>query len=1022
MGTKIGQIDLGLSVNTALFKKQINGLAKSTRSTVFDAFKPVGRLIGGALALGSIAKFTKSCLDLGSDLTEVQNVVDTTFKTLNGEVNKFADSAMERFGMSETVAKQYMGTLGAMSKSMGFAEQASYHMAEAITGLTGDVASFYNLSTDEAFDKLKSIWTGETETLKSIGVLLTQTNLDQYALNNGFGKTTASMTEQEKVMLRYRYVMSSLADASGDFAKTSGSWANQTRILSLQFDALKATLGQGFINLFTPIIQMINSLMAKLQVLARQFKAFTEMLTGNRSESTDMASMATDAENAAAGVGSIADQAKKAAKATRLLGIDEINKIGSSGVADSGGIGSAATNIPILNTAISSTGGIVGDVNGEVDVLIQKFEKFGALIEPFTGALKRLWEGGLSKLGEFSATGLKDFYESFLVPIATWAFGTEDKGLSRLVDIINEDLCGVDWNTINKNLKEFWIAIEPYAENFGEGLIDFFEDAADLGIDILEKLFGEDGLLVDFTEWLNDNDPEVARDWGYALGVLAAGLTLFKILKPAIAVLSFIMKLFGKFPGLDFGGLSGLMEALGSLGGLKGLLTTDLATIFGAGTASEIGLTIGTGLIGGIAAAIGGFNFGKWLGKQLFPEDADWYDNFKFFGEGGFFDTISSDWGTSFEALDQMWTDIQNNKVVQFLTGNIAGLFGGERKTWKETKEEAVSAFTGIKDELTREWNTAMENIDTLSDWYENSVKPYFDSGKWKGLWGAIKNVAAEKWTEFKEWWNGSALVSWWNDDVSPWFTKEKWTGLYNSIKESLGDKWDEIKEWWNSSALVVWWKEDVSPWFTKEKWSGIFNNIKTSITDIWNTVKQWWDNNALTKWWRESVAPWFTKEKWFGGMAGIKDGFKEAFKNACNAGIQIFNRFIGWLNDKMHISWGAFSVLGSEIIPAGSIQLLNIPSIPMLAEGGYVGPNQPRLAMIGDNRHYGEIVAPEDKMLQVMTVALEQFFSKLQSTGQQAPVSDNGDIIIPIYIGQDKIDEIIITAQQRKNMRSGGR
>lgn len=88
--------------------------------------------------------------------------------------------------MSETVAKQYMGTLGAMSKSMGFSEQASYDMAEAVTGLTGDVASFYNLSTDEAFDKLKSIWTGETETLKSIGVLLTQTNLDQYALNNGF--------------------------------------------------------------------------------------------------------------------------------------------------------------------------------------------------------------------------------------------------------------------------------------------------------------------------------------------------------------------------------------------------------------------------------------------------------------------------------------------------------------------------------------------------------------------------------------------------------------------------------------------------------------------------------------------------------------------------------------------------------------------------------------------------------------------------------------------------------------------
>lgn len=1000
-GTPIGEIDLGLNINKSLFNRQISGLAKGAQSTVVNAFKPIGKLLGGVLAVGSVVKFTKSCLDLGSDLTEVQNVVDTTFRTLNEDVNRFAENAMERFGMSETVAKQYMGTLGAMSKSMGFSEQASYDMASAVTGLAGDVASFYNMSTDEAFNKLKSIWTGETETLKSIGVLLTQANLDQYALNNGWGKTTVVMSEQEKALLRYQYVMSALSDAQGDFAKTSGSWANQTRILSLQFDALKATLGQGFINLFTPIIQMINTLLAKLQILARQFKAFTEMLTGNRNSENGMAAVATDAADTAAEIGNIEKAAKKAAKATRLLAIDEINRAGSGSVADAAGIGSAAASVQTFNTAMSPTGGLVGEVNNEVDALGQKFELFTQKVAPFTDAIKRLWDDGLSKLAGFTATGFKDFYESFLKPIGTWAFGTEDKGFTRLVNIINEDLCGVDWNTINKNLKDFWTAIEPYAENFGEGLIDFFEDAADVGFDILEKLFGKDGLLVDLTNWLNDHDPEMARDWGYALGTFATALFLFKKLKPAFKVLGSILGLIGKFIGGGLGGISKLTGALSSLGGLTGLFTTDLATIFGAGTATEIGLTIGSGIIAGITTAIAGFEFGKWLGKQLFPDDAEWYDNFHWTGEGGFFDTISSDWKSAWDGLMDMASDFENNPIIATLTNMLGGPFVNMGVSIRNAKED-------------------LEKLD-IGGWYENDVKPYFESGQWKGLWGAIKNAATEKWGEFCEWWQGSALVSWWNNDVSPWFTKEKWTGLYNSIKESLSTKWEELTTWWNTSALVVWWKNDVSPWFTREKWAGIFSNIKSSLTDMWNAVKLWWDNNALVKWWRESVAPWFTREKWLSSMVGIKDGFKEAFKNACNAGIEIFNRFIGWLNDKMNISWGAISVLGQEIIPAGSVRLLNIPPIPMLAEGGYVGPNQPQLAMIGDNRRYGEIVSPEDKMLQVMLAALEQFFSRLQ-TGQQAPVNDNGDIIIPIYIGTEKIDEIIITAQQRRNMRTGGR
>ena len=162
-----------------------------------------------------------------------------------------------------------------MAKAFGFNEKAAYEMSTALTGLAGDVASFYNISQDEAYTKLKSVFTGETESLKDLGVVMTQSALDSYALANGFGKTTKAMSEGEKVALRYKFVQDQLALASGDFIRTSDGWANQVRVLKLQFDSLKATIGQGLINVLTPVIKVINTIIGKLMSLANAFRAFT---------------------------------------------------------------------------------------------------------------------------------------------------------------------------------------------------------------------------------------------------------------------------------------------------------------------------------------------------------------------------------------------------------------------------------------------------------------------------------------------------------------------------------------------------------------------------------------------------------------------------------------------------------------------------------------------------------------------------------------------------------------------------
>nr|DAH51928.1 MAG TPA: minor tail protein [Bacteriophage sp.] len=303
----------GVQNGVSAIKKSFNGLG--------SAVKKIGLLIGGAFAVGKLVQFGKECVELGSDLAEVQNVVDVTFTTMSDKVNEFAKNAMTTAGLSETMAKRYVGTFGAMSKSFGFSEAQAYDMSTALTQLTGDVASFYNISQDLAYIKLKSVFTGETETLKDLGVVLTQSALDQYALANGYGKTTSEMTEQEKVALRLAFVQKQLSAASGDFIRTSDSWANQVRVMQLQLQSLKATVGQGLINIFTPVIKVINTLLAKLATVANAFKSFTELITGNKSSGQTGASGAgltgTDLSATEDAYGSAADGADSLADATQ---------------------------------------------------------------------------------------------------------------------------------------------------------------------------------------------------------------------------------------------------------------------------------------------------------------------------------------------------------------------------------------------------------------------------------------------------------------------------------------------------------------------------------------------------------------------------------------------------------------------------------------------------------------------------------------------------------------------------------
>ena len=268
-----------------------------------------------------------------------------------------------------------------------------------------------------------------------------------------------------------------------------------------------------------------------------------------------------------------------------------------------------------------------------------------------------------------------------------------------------------------------------------------------------------------------------------------------------------------------------------------------------------------------------GFNVGKSLGEALFPDDKEIYENFSFFGEGGFFDTIKN---TDFSILFDAWKQM-NSDAADFLT-----------------KTMPIRQF-----------------FDFLSQ-FKLDVNDTF------GLVSVFENLKP-------------IAENWFNEYVKPWLSTERWSELGENIKQSLSDKWDSFTQWWSGTGIPSWWNGNVSPWFTKEKWQNFGETIKSSLKDKWTSFTLWWSGIGFAKWWN-NVKSYFTTEKWT--WSGIKDGLSNAWNNAIEAVKQIWNRFANWINDKLNFSWDPITIAGIQLAPGGSISLGKIPTFET---GGYV-------------------------------------------------------------------------------------
>lgn len=369
----------------------------------------------GFKAIRGLANLGKSAIGFGSAITEIENVVDVSFGSMADEAYKFASAAKEQFGLSELAAKQYSGTMMAMMKSSGVAQDAASKMSISLAGLAGDIASFYNIDTDTAFQKIRSGISGEIEPLRQLGINLSVANMEAYALSRGITTSYNAMSQAEKVALRYNYLMSVTGDVQGDFARTSGTWANQVRLLTLNFQSLSAVIGQGLIAGILPAIQALNALMSKLMQAANVFRNFMYVLMGKKLKGSqsgvsdivsNLGGIETAGDDASSGLDDATSSAKKLKKALSVLPFDQLNQLADN--SDNSGTASKSLGSGLGDLA-DSFAGIQDSLDEVLTVDETPINKWAAKIRK--AFINKDWQGLGFTIADMINVGMEKIYE-----------------------------------------------------------------------------------------------------------------------------------------------------------------------------------------------------------------------------------------------------------------------------------------------------------------------------------------------------------------------------------------------------------------------------------------------------------------------------------------------------------------------------------------------------------------------------------------------------------------------------------
>ena len=538
--------DAKITIGTSVDVGGINsGLNKIERS-----FKKISKLTLGILGVKAFVKFSSAALEAASDLTEVQNIIDVTFKSADElgniieddswKIENFAKTAIDNFGMSELAAKQTAGSFAAMGNSMGLTRDEATSMAVELTALTGDFASFYNISQDYARVALSAVYTGETETLKRYGIVLTEANLQEYAQSQGIAESVKNMSAREKLILRYNYIQSVTNDIDGDFVRTQGTWANQTKVLQQRWRQFLIVLGNGLMTVLLPMVKGLNQLLSATikfanamgSLLSRLFGIKWQQVSDAQGSAAGTASDAADAEE------DLADATSDAAKAAdKALGAyDKLNVI-QQDTSKSSGAGAGAGGMDLDFSDLIADSNLLDDITNKLKVDFNNLYEAGKYISTnLTNALNSIpWDDVYQGAATFG-TGLAEFLNGLISPELFYAVGrTIANSLNTALTFAINFSDTFDWDNFGESVAE---GINGFFENFdfkklAKGINSFVQGGVKAIATFLANIDWIQ-VIVDMFDFLTNIDPLTALE-----------LMSLPTVLPALIFNALIKKIFG---------------------------------------------------------------------------------------------------------------------------------------------------------------------------------------------------------------------------------------------------------------------------------------------------------------------------------------------------------------------------------------------------------------------------------------------------------------------------------------------
>lgn len=806
----------------------------------------------------------KKAIDISSDLTEVQNVVDVAFGDMSDKMNEFADSALELYGMSELTAKQIGSRFQAMGVSMGFAQKDMTDMSIRLTQLAGDLASFYNITQDEAATKLQSIFTGESEPLRSLGIDLAQTSVEAWALSQGIDADMRSMTNAEKTMLRYQYVLASTGQATGDFQRTSQSWANQLRLLTGAFEQLGSIVGGVLINAFKPFIQALNSVMGAVinfaQVVSDALGAIFgwEYQTGG-GVAQDLELGAGAAEDIEDATGGAADNAKKLNK--YIAAWHEVNNMtsnegskgsgGGGGAGGSGGAGAADGGQWVQAESLWER------YTSSIDSLYALGDYIGKVL---TDAMNSIdWDSVYESARNFGA-GLASFLNGLISPELFGAVGTTIAGaLNTVLHGLDSFGQTFDWINfgesiaagINNFFSTFDFGLLANTINvWAHGILDYLITAIDnIQWEMIGTEIGNFLVEIDFTG--------IGSKVGELLWkAINAGVSLWKSSFDAASIETALVTAIGilKFSGLG-----------------KVITNSLVKSITGSISAKAIG--------GAIAKAFSATAIGTAIAKA--------------FSANTIVATISAtmaETGASLSSvlLATIWTPIQT-----FLTSTLPGLITGGITALAGTLGISVAgagalvvaavaaAIASIVAVVTNWDEIKVFFTETIPGWWNGTVLPFFQSipDGLTGIWETVKSTAIEKWNQLLDFMSSiPETIGGIVENISNWFSELPYnigyalglalssiinwgTDIYDFLSQKIPEIVSSVVQWFaelpgNAYSAISGFISDIATWGA--------NSLATFQTNVSNIV--------------QNVVNWFSElpEKAYDAIIKIKDSISK--------------------------------------------------------------------------------------------------------------------------------------------------